>query len=82
MKTNFTGFKEECQVLLEKFRWGQSFLSVNDELFEMYSRCETSADVVKTQESYLKDVQKHKEEKGVEYEGAHNTFFICKSECM
>lgn len=64
-----TGFQDECDVLLEKFRWGKSFLTVNDQLFSMYSKCTNSADVVAVQQRYLDDVQKQRANKHVDYKG-------------
>jgi len=63
------GFQEECAVLLDKFRWGKSFLSVNEQVFEMYNTCKNSSDVVVAQQAYLEDLKKLKEEKGIDYEG-------------
>uniref|UniRef100_A0A1B6DUE8 18S rRNA aminocarboxypropyltransferase n=1 Tax=Clastoptera arizonana TaxID=38151 RepID=A0A1B6DUE8_9HEMI len=39
---------------LSKFKWGHSFLSLNQDLLDKYSQCETSTDVVAIQNESLK----------------------------
>ena len=56
-------------VILDKFGWGRSFFVVNKDLFELYGACKDSKEVVATQQAYLEDVQREKDEKTVAYEG-------------
>ncbi|XP_052772561.1 18S rRNA aminocarboxypropyltransferase-like isoform X2 [Mya arenaria] len=62
------GFKEECKVLLEKFRWGRSFFPVNSELLDLYGECQDSREVVAAQQAYLTKLQTEKLEKSAEYQ--------------
>ncbi|XP_060568252.1 18S rRNA aminocarboxypropyltransferase-like [Ruditapes philippinarum] len=62
-----TGFQAECEVLLSKFRWGRSFLSVNEQVFDMYSRCKNSTEVVAAQQQYLDLIQQENSEKVKDY---------------
>jgi pre-rRNA-processing protein TSR3 len=38
---------------LNKFKWGGSFLSLNEELLERYAACSSSTEVVAAQNEYL-----------------------------
>lgn len=44
-----TGFKEEAASILQKFKWGMTFININEELLEKYSECEDSQAVVNVQ---------------------------------
>ncbi|KAL4240464.1 ribosome biogenesis protein tsr3 [Mactra antiquata] len=63
-----SGYQEECSILLDKFRWGHSFLTVNNELFDIYSKCKDSTEVVTAQQSYLDKIKQESLENHVEYE--------------
>lgn len=65
---HLAGFRDECDLLLNKFRWGRSLLSVNEELFTLYSKCEKSQEVVAAQQSYLEKIKLEQEGKGIEYQ--------------
>lgn len=62
-----TGFKEECNVLLNKFRWGKSFISVNKEVLDLYSKCKNSSEVVVSQQEYLEQIQQESTERRMDY---------------
>ncbi len=47
------GDDERAETLLGKFRWGHTFLELNEEPLERYAACDDSADVVAIQEEYL-----------------------------
>ncbi|MFC7167403.1 DUF367 family protein [Halospeciosus flavus] len=47
------GEREHAEDLLSKFRWGHTFLELNEEPLRRYSECETSAEVVEIQQEYL-----------------------------
>lgn len=53
-----TGFKKEARFYLDKFSWGHSFLELNEELLEIYSRCTDSQSVVQEQALYIEKEQK------------------------
>jgi len=48
-----TGFRGHAFEILSKFKWGHSFLQINADLLEKYSRAESSEDVEKIVCSYL-----------------------------
>ncbi|MCH7661180.1 MAG: DUF367 family protein [Euryarchaeota archaeon] len=49
------GEREHATELLGKFRWGHTFLELNDEPLKRYATCTDSADVVAVQDEYLAD---------------------------
>ena len=44
-----TGHQQDANTILSKFKWGDSFTSLNSELLEKYKECKTSTDVVAAQ---------------------------------
>jgi pre-rRNA-processing protein TSR3 len=58
-----TGYAEEAHTLLNKFKWGQSFYTVNKELLQQYSQCKSSAEVVKIQNDYIAKCEAEQEQK-------------------
>lgn len=58
-----TGFKEEAKFYLSKFSWGHSFLSLNEELLELYGKCQSSQEILDVQKKYLEDNDKARLEK-------------------
>ncbi len=49
------GERDQAERLLAKFRWGHTFLELNEEPLERYADCADSAAVVAVQEEYLAD---------------------------
>ncbi|XP_068638719.1 uncharacterized protein [Aristolochia californica] len=47
------GNEETGHLLLGKFKWGHSFLSLNRELLKAYSKCESSSDIISVQNAWL-----------------------------
>ncbi len=47
------GEKEQAAFILNKFKWGHTFLELNAELLERYSGAKDSAEVVRIQGEYL-----------------------------
>ncbi len=47
------GERDRAETLLGKFRWGETFLELNDEPLRRYAECADSAAVVAVQEDYL-----------------------------
>ncbi len=47
------GAKEQATEILSKFRWGETFLTLNEEPLNRYASCEDSGDVVGVQADYL-----------------------------
>ncbi|GIY11390.1 18S rRNA aminocarboxypropyltransferase [Caerostris darwini] len=60
-----TGFRELAESYLMQFKWGHTFLSVNDELLSSYSSCSSSEEVLAVQSKYLKELEEERNaEKG------------------
>jgi len=55
-----TGYNDVARHILNQFKWGSSFEHINRELFEMYSKCENSSEIVKAQQNYIYDIQQSK----------------------
>nr|CAG4638774.1 EOG090X0EVF [Cyclestheria hislopi] len=55
-----TGFKTLAGQYLNKFKWGKTFLSLNDELLEKYAACENGAEILKVQEDYMKQLEEER----------------------
>jgi pre-rRNA-processing protein TSR3 len=49
------GEREQAEELLGKFRWGHTFLELNEEPLRRYADCADSGEVVAVQEEYLGD---------------------------
>ncbi|CAH9072339.1 unnamed protein product [Cuscuta europaea] len=47
------GEEESANLLLNKFKWGHAFLSLNRELLKAYSECKTSSEIILTQNEWL-----------------------------
>ena len=47
-----TGFSAEAQSLLERFRWGSTFLDLNREQLDKYAECEDSNEVMEAHEEF------------------------------
>lgn len=56
----FSDFKEIAEHFLSKFKWGASFLSLNEELLTKYAACTTSAEVITVQNEYLATAREEK----------------------
>eukprot|EP00257_Ricinus_communis_P021284 XP_015580731.1 ribosome biogenesis protein TSR3 homolog [Ricinus communis] len=52
------GEEETADLLLNKFKWGHAFLSLNRELLKAYSECENSADIISVQNGWLSQQSK------------------------
>ena len=47
------GEREQAEEILSTVRWGETFLTLNDEPLRRYAECADSSDVVAVQEEYL-----------------------------
>ena len=47
------GRREQAETILGKFRWGHTFLELNDEPLRRYADCVDSSDVIDVQSEYL-----------------------------
>jgi len=51
------GLEEIGNDLLNNFKWGPTFYTLNKDLFDLYRSCSTSAEVIETQNKYLKKIE-------------------------
>jgi pre-rRNA-processing protein TSR3 len=63
-----TGFKEEAKAVMNKFKWGHSFITLNFDLLEQYSRANSSKEVVEIQNRYIATCEREQAEKEKEKE--------------
>lgn len=56
-----TGFKEIAEYYLNKFKWGNGFLTLNSHLLSDYSNCSNSTEVVRVQNEYLKNAESERQ---------------------
>ena len=49
------GMKGEGELILSKFKWGHSFLSLNTDLLEAYSACGDGEGIIGVQNGYLRE---------------------------
>jgi len=47
------GFKEEAEDTMSAFKWGPSFITLNQELLDAYAECETSGEIVIVQKEIM-----------------------------
>jgi pre-rRNA-processing protein TSR3 len=47
------GYREQASELLTMYKWGHTFLELNREMLEIYSRAKDSADVVELQKQFI-----------------------------
>ncbi|XP_069701412.1 18S rRNA aminocarboxypropyltransferase isoform X4 [Periplaneta americana] len=59
---HITGYKKEAELYLSKFKWGKSFMKLNQDLLDLYAACDgDSSSVVAVQNKYLEEVRHEKE---------------------
>uniref|UniRef100_X1YW82 18S rRNA aminocarboxypropyltransferase n=1 Tax=Capitella teleta TaxID=283909 RepID=X1YW82_CAPTE len=52
------GTPQVARSLLSKFKWGEGFISLNQELLDIYASCKTGQEVIEAQQSHLDKVEK------------------------
>jgi pre-rRNA-processing protein TSR3 len=55
------GEKEQAKHLMSRFKWGETFISINREWLEAYAAASTSAEVVEAQTRILKVIERNKD---------------------
>ncbi|GFS65882.1 ribosome biogenesis protein TSR3 homolog [Nephila pilipes] len=55
-----TGFTELAESYLKQFKWGHTFLELNEELLSSYSSCASSEEILSAQEKYLKNLEEER----------------------
>ena len=48
-----TGFVDEANEVLGKFKWGPNFFELNKEVLDLYVRCESGAEILEAQDLWL-----------------------------
>jgi len=48
------GFQEDAKKMLSLFKWGVTFLIINQDALDMYSKATDSGDIIKIQEKFLR----------------------------
>ena len=48
-----SGFKAEAEDIMSVFKWGPSFITLNQELLDAYAECETRTEVVQVQKEIM-----------------------------
>lgn len=56
------GLPEEAEKVMGCFKWGKSFLELNAELLDMYSRCKDGEEVIEAQNKYMAMCAQEKEQ--------------------
>jgi pre-rRNA-processing protein TSR3 len=59
-----TGFPADAALCMNKFKWGQGFLDLNEELLAMYAACKDGAEVIEVQNAVLQQWEAERAEKG------------------
>jgi len=48
-----SGYRDAAELLMNKFKWGHGFITLNRELLESYTLCTTGEEVLETQNRWL-----------------------------
>ncbi|MGC9345571.1 MAG: DUF367 family protein [Candidatus Bathyarchaeales archaeon] len=51
------GFKEEAYQLLSIFKWGHTFIEINQERLENYAKAKNSTEIIELQKQFMKNVK-------------------------
>lgn len=51
------GLPDEAVYLMDKFKWGHAFISLNKDLLDLYASCADAKAVLKAQDAHLKSLQ-------------------------
>lgn len=57
------GQKNAAALYLGKFKWGRTFINVNEEILDIYAACSNSAGVVQAQNEYLQKLEEESKRK-------------------
>jgi len=47
------GLQDIGMELLNNFKWGPTFFTINEEVLELYKRCKNSSEIIQTQNDYI-----------------------------
>ncbi len=48
-----SGYRDAAELLMNKFKWGHGFITLNRDVLESYMRCKTGVEVIETQNKWL-----------------------------
>jgi pre-rRNA-processing protein TSR3 len=48
-----TGFLEEADAILQKFKWGPTFIDLNKDFLEAYLDCENSDEIIEAEKEFI-----------------------------
>jgi len=68
---HLAGFEDDSRELLTHFKWGVSFLDVNKDVFDLYSKCKTSEEILNKEKEFLENEKNKKNN----YIGFNNIIF-------
>ena len=51
-----SGFHSHAKLYLSKFKWGKSFLKLNNDIFKMYIKCNNSQEIISAQKKYIQEI--------------------------
>ncbi|KAG8224698.1 hypothetical protein J437_LFUL006085, partial [Ladona fulva] len=57
------GYRSEASLYLSKFKWGKSFIELNKDVLEAYSKCEDGEAIIKAQAAFLSEEQRLRDER-------------------
>ncbi|XP_046398854.1 18S rRNA aminocarboxypropyltransferase [Ischnura elegans] len=57
------GYPREASLYLSKFKWGKSFIELNQDILDEYSKCENGDDIIKAQAAFLEREHQKREDR-------------------
>lgn len=57
------GYPRAAESYLDKFKWGSTFLDLNEEVFKIYADCADSKAMVQAQQSYIQRIESEQNSK-------------------
>lgn len=55
-----TGYQDLAKHYLAKFKWGKTFIDLNQELLDQYAACKDSTEVVQVQQQHMELLEKER----------------------
>lgn len=70
------GFKELAELLLKKFKWGTTFLDLNNVLLDRYAACESEKELLAVEKDFLTSKPEEEEFGNKDPEFINKLFFL------